>query len=84
MGIRRVGEGSFKPQPVAKDIPHLATITESIPLRNENNEIAVFDGITGEFVRYQLTDDDKVLFYVEYPSECFPQDMELGTWDIKD
>ena len=83
MEIKKIGEGCFAPQPVIKDAPHVATI-KGFCYRDEYGNVAVFNGITGELVRYQPTDDDKVLFYVEYPSEYFPQDMELGTWDIKD
>lgn len=82
MEIKKIGEGCFAPQPVIKDAPHVVTI-KGFCCRDEYGNVAVFNGITGELVRYQPPDDDEILYYVEYPNECF-QDIKLGTWDIKD
>lgn len=38
-------------------------------LKNELGEVAVFSGVTGEFLRYQKPVNDGVLCYFEYPEE---------------
>ena len=83
MKIKKIGEGCSTPRPIVEDAPHVVTIKEPCYC-DEYGNVAVFDGVTGELIKYQPPHDDKVLYYVEYPSEWFPQDIKLGTWDIKD
>lgn len=70
MEIKKIGEGSFAPQPIAENAPHVVSI-KGFCNRDEYGNVAVFNGVTGELVRYQPPENDRILYYVEYPDEYF-------------
>jgi hypothetical protein len=76
MEIKKIGEGSFVPQPIAENAPHVVSIKE-FNYRDEYGNVAVFNGVTGELVRYQSPEDNRILFYVEYPDEYFNKGKKL-------
>lgn len=71
MEIKKIGESCFTPQPIVEDAPHVVTIKELCCYHDEHGNVAVFNGVTGELVRYQTPEDNRILFYVEYPDEYF-------------
>lgn len=76
MEIKKIGEGSFAPQPIVEKAPHVVSI-KGFCNRDEYGNVAVFNGVTGELVRYQPPEDDRVLYYVEYPDEYFDKGEKI-------
>ena len=65
MEIRKLDEcGCFVPNPIVENYPHQMNI-EIKP-----GYVPVYDGKTGEFLRWEKQPDDrKVLYYLQFPIE---------------
>lgn len=78
MELRKFDEtGCFIPEPIVEGLSHIKNIAIN------PGHIPVYDGNTGEFIRWEKQPDDKaVLFYMQYPTEDVGDNHFFGEYKI--